>query len=348
MGFSAARRRRAVHRPAPRHAARRLRPLGPGAARWCAAVSELFRDSDVLREHREKARLKFLFLGHGWTPRASRRSSSARLGFAPAPGVRRAIPPDDATATTWASIRSSRRACATSACRCSGAGSPRMQMRAVAELADRYGNGELRTTTMQNLVILDVPRANGRALRRSSRRVGLPLDAVPLPARHHRLHRHASSASSRSPRRRASPGGWWRSWRRACPASTSTSCSTSPAAPTAAASTGSPIIGIEGKKTEGRRRAGRRLLLLRGRRRSVIRGDDRAPRRLPRPHHRGSRRRSSGLLRVYLDDRAAWPDLPGVLRNAQRRGSPGVPGRWRRGRRDARRAGGEAAYGVDG
>src|SRR5581483_7088795 len=30
-------------------------------------IAELFRDSEVLREHRERARLKFLFLRHGWT-----------------------------------------------------------------------------------------------------------------------------------------------------------------------------------------------------------------------------------------------------------------------------------------
>src|SRR5207245_6601856 len=30
-------------------------------------VAEIFRDSDVLRQNREKARLKFLFLQHGWT-----------------------------------------------------------------------------------------------------------------------------------------------------------------------------------------------------------------------------------------------------------------------------------------
>src|ERR1700689_1762432 len=30
-------------------------------------IAELFRDSDVLREHRERARLKFLFLRQGWT-----------------------------------------------------------------------------------------------------------------------------------------------------------------------------------------------------------------------------------------------------------------------------------------
>ena len=31
------------------------------------AVSEVFRDAEVLRENRERARLKFLFLQHGWT-----------------------------------------------------------------------------------------------------------------------------------------------------------------------------------------------------------------------------------------------------------------------------------------
>jgi sulfite reductase (ferredoxin) len=31
------------------------------------AIAEIFRDSDVLRQNRERARLKFLFLQHGWT-----------------------------------------------------------------------------------------------------------------------------------------------------------------------------------------------------------------------------------------------------------------------------------------
>src|SRR5439155_1494261 len=46
------------------------------------AVTEIFRDSDVLREHREKARLKFLFLRHGWTAERFLAEVEARLGYA--------------------------------------------------------------------------------------------------------------------------------------------------------------------------------------------------------------------------------------------------------------------------
>src|SRR5262249_23457567 len=54
------------------------------------AVTEIFRDSDVLREHREKARLKFLFLRHGWTPARFLDAIHTRLGYAPHRAARRA------------------------------------------------------------------------------------------------------------------------------------------------------------------------------------------------------------------------------------------------------------------
>ena len=34
-------------------------------------ISEIYRDSDILRHRREQARLKFLFLEFGWTPERS-------------------------------------------------------------------------------------------------------------------------------------------------------------------------------------------------------------------------------------------------------------------------------------
>src|ERR1700730_1756200 len=44
-------------------------------------IAELFRDSDVLREHRERARLKFLFLRHGWTAETFLEELQRRIGF---------------------------------------------------------------------------------------------------------------------------------------------------------------------------------------------------------------------------------------------------------------------------
>src|SRR5207244_1630206 len=44
-------------------------------------IAELFRESDVLREHRERARLKFLFLRHGWTAEHFLDELQRRIGF---------------------------------------------------------------------------------------------------------------------------------------------------------------------------------------------------------------------------------------------------------------------------
>src|SRR2546422_190811 len=44
------------------------------------AISEIFRDSEVLRQSREKARLKFLFLQHGWTAEKSLAAIEGRPG----------------------------------------------------------------------------------------------------------------------------------------------------------------------------------------------------------------------------------------------------------------------------
>ena len=54
------------------------------------------------------------------------------------------------------------------------------QMRATADLAERYGSGELRTTTMQNLVILNVRRERADALARELEAAGLRVDASPF------------------------------------------------------------------------------------------------------------------------------------------------------------------------
>src|ERR1700682_2464397 len=57
-------------------------------------IAELFRDSDVLREHRERARLKFLFLRHGWTAESFLEELHRRLGFQLDPAVPEKAPND--------------------------------------------------------------------------------------------------------------------------------------------------------------------------------------------------------------------------------------------------------------
>ncbi len=69
-----ARRRRPFRRAAPLRAPRRLRPprSSPAVVR---AITEIFRDAEQgLRENRKRARMKYLFMHVGWTPKASSRN----------------------------------------------------------------------------------------------------------------------------------------------------------------------------------------------------------------------------------------------------------------------------------
>jgi sulfite reductase (ferredoxin) len=143
-------------------------------------ISEIFRDSDVLRQRREKARLKFLFLQHGWTARSFKDELERRLGFALTPAAPEEAPDDvyrdhvgirpqkqDGLSSVGVAVLRGRLGAAA--------------LRAAAHLADAYGAGDLRITTMQNLVIPNVPRGRAPALaHRLEAGVGLRTDASPF------------------------------------------------------------------------------------------------------------------------------------------------------------------------
>ena len=143
------------------------------------AVTEVFRDSDVLREHREKARLKFLFLRHGWTPARMLAAIEARLGAA----LDRApheTPPEDVY-RDHVGIHPQREPelCYAGATVLRGRITP-AQLRAVADAADAHGDGQVRTTAMQNVVIVNVRRARVPALARELAAAGLPAGGSPF------------------------------------------------------------------------------------------------------------------------------------------------------------------------
>jgi sulfite reductase (ferredoxin) len=50
----------------------------------------------------------------------------------------------------------------------------------VAELADRFGTGEIRTTTMQNLIVLNVPRSRTGELAKELQQIDLRVEATPF------------------------------------------------------------------------------------------------------------------------------------------------------------------------
>ena len=135
-------------------------------------IAEIFRDADQLRENRERARLKFLFLRHGWTARDFQDQLESRLGFPLEPAVEE-TPPDDVY-RDHVGIHPQKQpglfyvGAAVLRGRISAE-----QMRAAAELADRCASGELRTTNMQNLLIVNVPQQNTATLARELDAIGL-------------------------------------------------------------------------------------------------------------------------------------------------------------------------------
>jgi sulfite reductase (ferredoxin) len=135
-------------------------------------IAELFRDSDVLREHRERARLKFLFLKHGWTAERFLEELHQRIGFRLDPAVAEE-PPDDVYRDHMG-IHPQKQPgyCYVGATVLRGRITAE-QMRASAELAERFAGGELRTTNMQNLLVINVPQANAQALAKEFDAIGL-------------------------------------------------------------------------------------------------------------------------------------------------------------------------------
>jgi sulfite reductase (ferredoxin) len=140
------------------------------------AVSELFRDSASLRENRERARLKFLFLQHGWTAKSFLEEVERRLGFELDPAVPEHIPVDVFRDHVGVHAQKQPGLFYVGAAVLRGRISPQ-QMRAAADLAEHYGNGELRTTNTQNLVIVNVPQAQTAVVAHGLGAAGLPVAA---------------------------------------------------------------------------------------------------------------------------------------------------------------------------
>ena len=57
-------------------------------------IAEVFREAEVLRQNRERARLKFLFLQHGWTRDSFLAALQERVGFALDPAEPEEVPAD--------------------------------------------------------------------------------------------------------------------------------------------------------------------------------------------------------------------------------------------------------------
>ncbi|HVN93015.1 MAG TPA: nitrite/sulfite reductase [Terracidiphilus sp.] len=145
------------------------------AVRVARGITEIFREQQVLRESRDRARMKYLFMREGWTAEHFLDELKRKVGFRLDPAAPEIVPEDvlrdhvgihaqkqPGLAYVGASVLRGR---------LSGD-----QLVAVAELAERFGSGGVRLTVSQNLIIVDVPKAKTAELARELGQIGLNVE----------------------------------------------------------------------------------------------------------------------------------------------------------------------------
>jgi len=138
-------------------------------------VAEIFRANEVLRQSREKARLKFLFLQHGWTADSFLEELERQIGFKLDPAEEEEVPADVHRDHVGIHAQKQPGLSYVGASVLRGRITPQ-QLRTAADLAERYADGHVRSTIMQNLLIVNVPNE-------SAAQVAAELNAVGLPVR---------------------------------------------------------------------------------------------------------------------------------------------------------------------
>jgi len=145
------------------------------------AIAGLFRDSDELRRNRAKARMKFLFLTQGWTAATFLAEIERRIGEPLASAVPERAPLDGGRDHVGVHAQTQPGLVYAGLAVPAGRLSPDA-LRRIADLADAHGSGTLRTTIMQNIVILDVDADRVDRLRQDAAALpdGIRLDASPF------------------------------------------------------------------------------------------------------------------------------------------------------------------------
>jgi sulfite reductase (ferredoxin) len=174
-------------------------------------VARIFKEQSELRDNRTRARIKYLFMRHGWTPESMLEAIEAKLGYKLDPSPLNSLPLPEAVSLSEAggpaSVSTAKpqaqplpaenvpddiyrdhvgitrqrqdglSAVGASVLRGRLSGE---QLEQLADLADQYGNGQLRATIMQNIIIVNVPNANTQALVEELNKIDLHVDVSPF------------------------------------------------------------------------------------------------------------------------------------------------------------------------
>ena len=139
-------------------------------------VAEIFRASEVLRVSRDKARLKYLFIEHGWTADSFLAELQNIIGFSLEPGEAESAPADIHRDHVGIHAQKQSGLSYVGASVLRGRLTPQ-QLRNAAELSDKYADGHLRATVMQNLLIVNIPNEHAEKVAAELTAIGLPVQA---------------------------------------------------------------------------------------------------------------------------------------------------------------------------
>ena len=140
-------------------------------------VAEIFRASEVLRQSRDQARLKYLFLKHGWTAESFLAELNRVIGFTLDPAEQEDIPSDTHRDHTGIHRQKQAGLVFIGASVLRGRITP-AQLRRAAELADQFGDGSLRFTAQQNILLAKVREEFANAVAAELTRAGLPVETA--------------------------------------------------------------------------------------------------------------------------------------------------------------------------
>jgi sulfite reductase (ferredoxin) len=141
------------------------------------AITEVFRESDVLRQSRDKARMKYLFLEHGWTADSFLAAIEARLGYALDPAERLDSPAEIHRDHLGVIPQHQPGLFSIGASVLRGRANPE-QLALAANLAEHYGDGHVRLTPMQNLLLINIPEAHVNTVVSRLSAAGLPIETT--------------------------------------------------------------------------------------------------------------------------------------------------------------------------
>jgi len=140
-------------------------------------ITEIFREQQGLRESRDRARMKHLFLREGWTAEKFLDVLQSKLAFALALGVDDAVPDDVFRDHVGVRPQKQPGVYSVGATVLNGRLSGE-QLLALADLSEKHAGAEIRTTVMQNFILPHVPQANLDVVLMGLAKLGLTVEAT--------------------------------------------------------------------------------------------------------------------------------------------------------------------------